>query len=148
MAFAPLFTPIRVGFLSLAVVVAGLAPAAAQTPPAPAGTTPPPLPAPETVVARVGGQDILMADLLDIYSRLPAQYRERPIQMLFPSLRDRAVDSRLLGQAALDAKVGERPLAKRRIRAAIDDVVAQIFRLKKSKPCSPKRSCGRAMTRR
>ena len=43
MAFAPLFTPIRVGFLSLAVVVAvaGLAPASAQTtgaqtPPAPA----------------------------------------------------------------------------------------------------------------
>ena len=45
MAFAPLFTPIRVGFLSLAVVVAGLAPASAQTtgaqtPPAPAGATP------------------------------------------------------------------------------------------------------------
>ena len=65
MAFASLFTPIRVGFLSLAVVVAGLAPASAQTtgaqtPPAPAGATPPPLPAPETVVARVGDQDILM----------------------------------------------------------------------------------------
>ena len=132
MAFAPLFTPIRVGFLSLAVVVAGLAPASAQTtgaqtPAAPAGATPPPLPAPETVVARVGDQDILMADLLDMYSRLPQQYRERPIQMLFPSLRDRAIDSRLLGQAALDAKVGDRPVAKRRIRAAIDDVVAQIF---------------------
>ena len=115
-----------------AVVVAGLAPASAQTtgaqtPPAPAGATPPPLPAPETVVARVGDQEILMADLLDMYSRLPQQYRERPIQMLFPSLRDRAIDSRLLGQAALDAKVGDRPVAKRRIRAAIDDVVAQIF---------------------
>ncbi len=126
MAITAFFNPAQVGKLSLAAALAVLMSGAAMAQTA-AGSGAAMVPPAATIVAKVGDHDVMFSDISELYARLPAQYRQRSIDALFPQLLERLIDSRLLGQAALDAGVDSRPDVKRRIKSAIDDVVAQVF---------------------
>lgn len=115
--------------LALLAVAAG-APANAQTGTAP--TTPPGQPAAETdpnkvVVARIGDSTITLADLAAMREDLPPQYRQMPLQAIYPALLERAIDGQLIAEAARAAKVGERADVRRRMRRAEDQVLSQVY---------------------
>ena len=126
MSMTAVFKPAQAGKLSLALALTVMVTSGAVAQTA-AGSGAVKTPPPSTVVAKVGDHEVLYSDISDVYVRLPAQYRQRSIDALFPQLLERLIDARLLGQAALDAGIDSRPDVQRRIKSAIDDVVAQVF---------------------
>lgn len=112
------------------LAVAAAAPAGAQTTsPAPADKaqqTPETDPA-KVVVARIGDATITLADLAAMREDLPPQYRQMPLQAIYPALLERAIDGELIAQAARSAKLGERPDVQRRLRRAQDQVLSQVY---------------------
>ena len=129
-------------------------PVAAQQPAAPQGAPPPalqgaPPPAPQgaqapgqkppakppaqaaqplkdPVVATVNGQPIRLSELEIAQQALPQQYRNMPLQAVFPALLDRIVDSKLVVQEGKKSKVTEDPAFKKRM-AFVEDQVLQDF---------------------
>src|SRR5690349_15589834 len=127
---------LRLALLSGAVaLVAG--PVLAQTPPAKPPAAPaapaakPPAAAAPTavkdpVVAVVNGQPIRLSELEVAQQSLPQQYRNMPLQAVFPALLDRIIDSKLVVQEGKKNKVNEDPAFKKRM-AFVEDQVLQDF---------------------
>jgi len=112
----------------LSAAVAG-SPVLAQTAPASSAA---PAAADETdplkmVVATVGDGSITLADLVAMRESLPAQYRQMPLQALYPHLLERAIDGYLIAQAARATDLRERADVKLRIRRAEDEVLSQVY---------------------
>ena len=112
------------------------APAQAQTQPQPqtqaghppAGQAPAALPDPATtVVGVIGEEKLYLADILAMVDRLPEQYRQTPLPILFPALLDRAIDGRLIAIAARDKGYDKRDDVQRRVRAAENDVISEAY---------------------
>jgi peptidyl-prolyl cis-trans isomerase C len=142
--------PLRLIVLCCAVAaIAG--PAVAQQPAAPQGAQPPatsqqaPPPAAQgapkppakppaqaaqplkdPVVATVNGQPIRLSELEIAQQSLPQQYRNMPLQAVFPALLDRLVDSKLVVLEGKKNKVNEDPAFKKRM-AFVEDQVLQDF---------------------
>lgn len=53
----------------------------------------------DTVVARVNGAEIKQSDVALAYARLPDQYRQAPINVIFPQIVQQLVDGELLNSA-------------------------------------------------
>jgi peptidyl-prolyl cis-trans isomerase C len=107
------------------------APAAGQKPPAkPPAAVVAPAPAAQPlkdpVVATVNGQPIRLSELEVAQQALPQQYRNMPLQAVFPALLDRIVDSKLVVQEGKKSKVTEDPAFKKRM-AFVEDQVLQDF---------------------
>lgn len=101
------------------------APAAQAKPPAP--TAQPAQPAlKDPVVATVNGQPIRLSELEVAQQSLPQQYRNMPLQAVFPALLDRIVDSKLVVQEGKKSKVNDDPAFKKRM-AFVEDQVMQDF---------------------
>lgn len=98
------------------------APAAPAKPPAQAAQ--PALKDP--VVATVNGQPIRLSELEVAQQSLPQQYRNMPLQAVFPALLDRIIDSKLVVQEGKKSKVTEDPAFKKRM-AFVEDQVLQDF---------------------
>jgi peptidyl-prolyl cis-trans isomerase C len=111
---------------------AGQAPAGqapAQKPPAkpPAAVAAPAAqPLKDPIVATVNGQPIRLSELEIAQQALPQQYRNMPLQAVFPALLDRIVDSKLVVQEGKKSKVNEDPAFKKRM-AFVEDQVLQDF---------------------
>jgi peptidyl-prolyl cis-trans isomerase C len=136
----------RVRFLRLiavccAVAATGLSAMAQQpaTPqPAPQGAQPKPpaakppaaaapaQPLKDPVVATVNGLPIRLSELEVAQQSLPQQYRNMPLQAVFPALLDRIIDSKLVVQEGKKNKVNEDPAFKKRM-AFVEDQVLQDF---------------------
>ena len=115
----------RAAAFAAILAMAGTGPLAAQTsaPAAPAG-----LPNPETtVVAEVGEEKIYMIEILQLIQTLPQQYRQAPLQALYPALLDRAIDARLLTKAGKAAGVGESEEVVRRVESARNEIISEVF---------------------
>jgi len=123
--------------LLLALMVLS-APALAQTQPAPAPASPAPTaatpatptpatPAPpqnaETVIAKVGSEEIHAADLADAAQNLPEEVRGLPPSMLYPMLLDQLIDRRVIVQAAKKQGLERDPVVQRAIARASDTVL-------------------------
>ena len=93
-------------------------------PPAQAVQAPAPLKDP--VVAIVNGQQIRLSELEVAQQSLPQQYRNMPMQAVFPALLDRMIDSKLVVQEGKKNKVNEDPAFKKRM-AFVEDQVLQDF---------------------
>lgn len=96
----------------------------AQKPPAakpPAGQ-----PLKDPVVAIVNGQQIRLSELEVAQQSLPQQYRNMPLQAVFPALLDRIIDSKLVVQEGRKNKVTEDAAFKKRM-AFVEDQVLQDF---------------------
>jgi peptidyl-prolyl cis-trans isomerase C len=142
MSFCP--RPLRLVVLCCAAaVLAGSAaaqqPASPQTPPAqkpPAqapAQKPPAQPQPQAaqplkdpVVATVNGQPIRLSELEVAQQSLPQQYRNMPLQAVFPALLDRMIDSKLVVMEGKKSKLNEDPAFKKRL-AFIEEQVLQDF---------------------
>jgi peptidyl-prolyl cis-trans isomerase C len=127
---------------------ASFGPAMAQTPPAASetpglkpGTMPKavlPAPAPasppavfkDPVVATINGQPIRLSELEVAQQALPPQYRNMPLQAVFPALLDRIVDSKLVVQDGRKNKVGDDPAFKKRM-VFVEEQVIQDFWLQR-----------------
>jgi len=128
--------PLRLIAMCCAAAIAGSA-AAQQpaTPPAappaqkPAAKPPaqqPAQPLKDPVVATVNGQPIRLSELEVAQQTLPQQYRNMPLQSVFPALLDRMIDSKLVVQEGKKTKLNEDPAFKKRL-AFIEDQVLQDF---------------------
>lgn len=81
----------------------------------------------KVVVARIGDTTVTLADLAAMRDELPPQYRQMPLQAIYPALLERAIDGQLIAQAARAAKVGERADVQRRVQRAEDQVLSQVY---------------------
>ena len=79
------------------------------------------------VVAKVGEDTVTLADLIAMREDLPAQYRQMPLEAIYPALLERAIDGRLIANAARATAIGERDDVKRRVRRAEDQVLSQVY---------------------
>ncbi len=123
----PILRSAAVAAIALLAAAAAASPALAQTAPAApatAGAMPDPA---TTTVARVGDDKITLADLIAMREDLPPQYRQMPLQMIYGALLERAIDGRLIANAARKANLVEREDVKQRIRRAEDQVLSQVY---------------------
>ena len=105
--------------LGAALVSLALLPCAlhAQTPPA---GKPAVGPGPETVIARVNGIEIRLADLNVLMSSLPEELRNQPPQQLYPQLLEQAIDGRALVVMAKKQSLDREAQVARLMQAASD----------------------------
>ncbi len=78
----------------------------------------------DPVVARVDDHEITRSDVEREVSSLPQQYQQMPFETIFAALRDRAINTALLSNAAEARDLDEEPAVKE----AIDDAVRLILR--------------------
>lgn len=94
-------------------------PSPAPQPPQPAAPQAPvPQPAPEAVIAKVGGDEIHYADLQDALQGMPEQLRQLPPTMLYPMLLDQLVDRQVIVQQARKEQLQDDPKVKAAIQRA------------------------------
>lgn len=96
--------------------------ALAQTP-APAT----PAKGPDPVVARVDGQTILQSDVLAVQHSLPAQYQQLPIEVLYPAILDRLIETKLVANAGRKDKMQNDDEVKRRVANYEEQVIQQLY---------------------
>ena len=101
-------------------------PAQAQ---APAAAPPPGAPAaaaegrPDTVVARVGGEEIHLSDMAEAAQTLPEEVRSMPPAVLYPMLLDQMIDRKALVLAARKQGLDKDPAVQRSIAHATDQAL-------------------------
>jgi peptidyl-prolyl cis-trans isomerase C len=95
---------------------------------APAAVAPlPPVQAAQgPIIATVNGLPIRLSELEVAQQSLPQQYRNMPLQAVFPALLDRIIDSKLVVQEGKKSKVTEDPAYKKRL-AFVEEQVLQDF---------------------
>jgi peptidyl-prolyl cis-trans isomerase C len=113
---------------TLTLSAANLAPVAAQTaapkPAAPAANANP-------VVGRVNGEAVLRSDVLREADALPPQFRQMPIEALWPVLLDRVIDRKLIAAAARKDGLANDADFKARMKDLEDRVLEQAFLVKR-----------------
>jgi peptidyl-prolyl cis-trans isomerase C len=94
----------------------------------------------DPVVATVNGQQIKLSDLEVAQQALPPQYRNMPLQSVFPALLDRLIDSKLVVADGRKHKVADDPAFKKRM-AFVEEQVTQDFWLQReiAKNVTPER---------
>jgi peptidyl-prolyl cis-trans isomerase C len=84
----------------------------------------------DPVVAIVNGQQIRLSELEVAQQALPPQYRNMPLQSVYPALLDRIIDSKLVVADGRKNKINDDPAFKKRM-AFIEDQILQDFWLQK-----------------
>ncbi|MBH67881.1 MAG: hypothetical protein CMM58_05975 [Rhodospirillaceae bacterium] len=85
----------------------------------------------EKIVAIVNGETIYLEEILDMAKKLPSQYRKLSLDVVYPSLVDRAVDARLVRDAGRKNGFASDPDVKSRMKQIEGQVISEIF-LKKT----------------
>jgi peptidyl-prolyl cis-trans isomerase C len=121
--------------IALAAPALAQQPAAKPQPPAqPAKPVQPPqanTAAPkDPVVAIVNGQQVRLSELETAQQALPPQYRNVPLQSVYPALLDRMIDTKLLVADGRKNKIADDPAYKRRM-AFLEEQVLQDFWLQR-----------------
>ncbi len=80
-----------------------------------------------TVIATVDGQEITAGNVALFYLSLPPQYREMPMEQVFPQLVERLVDQKLIAAAAQKAGIPARPDVKARLLMLQEGMFNQIY---------------------
>jgi peptidyl-prolyl cis-trans isomerase C len=109
-------------FASAAALVASLlalAPAAIAQSPKPAEADP--------IVATVDGAPIYRSDVLAVQRTLPAQFQQLPIEVLFPAVVERLIDTRLVVNAGRKDGLATDAEVKRRIAGMEDRVIQEVY---------------------
>jgi peptidyl-prolyl cis-trans isomerase C len=108
-----------------ALIVAALAlPLLAHTPAFGQGTAPAPA---DSVVATVNGTEITGADVQAFFETLPPQYRQIPLDQIYPQLVERLVDQRLLAEAARGAGIADTPAFKKQLKMLTDGLLQEAY---------------------
>jgi peptidyl-prolyl cis-trans isomerase C len=80
----------------------------------------------DPVVATVNGQPVRLSELEIAQQSLPQQYRNMPLQAVFPALLERLIDSKLVVQEGKKSKTNEDPAFKKRM-AFVEEQVLQDY---------------------
>ena len=80
-----------------------------------------------TVLATVDGQEITAGNVALFYESLPPQYREMPMEQVFPQLLERLVDQKLIAAAARKAGIAARPDVQARLSMLQEGMLNQIY---------------------
>lgn len=92
--------------------------------PAPAaGAANPAAPKPDTVLAKVNGQDVRVSDLSDLARSLPEEYRSMPAQVLYPMLLDQEIDRLAVVDLARKQGLDKDPAVAKQIQRAEDQAL-------------------------
>lgn len=129
--------PLRAGSVTSALIPAMVAAMAAFVPPAIAqqtATEAKTVPADQaaidpatTVVATIDGKPIYLAEILAQIQQLPQQYQQAPMEQIYPPMLDRAIDARLIANAAREAGLQEREDVKARVAQAENEIISEVF---------------------
>ena len=118
-------------FPAIAVSLVLSLPAYAQAPVSPTGAPPAPpasgaqpvSPAPDTVIARVGPDEIHASDLAEAAQNLPEELRGMPQQMLYPMLLDQLIDRKAIVIEGRKEGLADDPAVRRQIARAADTAI-------------------------
>lgn len=78
----------------------------------------------DVVVATVDGHKVMRSEVEMMAASLPPQYRQMPLQLIFPALRDQVVNAKLLAAEGRKQGLQNDPEVKRRL-AMIEDRLIQ-----------------------
>ncbi len=81
----------------------------------------------DPVVAKVDGVEIHRSDIDDVIQGLPQQYRQMPIEALFPVLRDRLVELQLVAAEGRKDNLAEDEEVRARMRKIEDRVIRDVY---------------------
>ncbi len=81
----------------------------------------------DPVVARVNGVEIHRSDIEDVIQGLPQQYRQMPIETLFPVLRDRLIELQLVAAEGRKEKLDQDEAVRERMRKIEDRVIRDVY---------------------
>jgi len=98
-------------------------------PPSAAAPKPPAAPA-DPVVAVVNGQKILLSEVQTAQNNLSPQYRQLPLQLIFPALLDQVIDSKLVSAEGRKANLQNDPEVKKRLMLLEDQLIQQAYLFK------------------
>lgn len=107
--------------LTFVVLLAGSAPSLAQQ----SGANM--KPADNPIVARVGGSEIRQSDVVVAYSRLPNQYRQVPINVIFSQIVQQLVDGELLAVAGRADDLDKDPQVLKQIAEFEKVAIQQVY---------------------
>ena len=80
-----------------------------------------------TIVATVDGQEITAGTVALFFQSLPPQYRQMPLEQVFPQLVERLVDQKLIAAAARKTGLADRPDVQARFRMLREGVLNQLY---------------------
>src|SRR6516165_10921208 len=132
----PLLAP-ALGLVCAAGLAAGHVVMAADQPPAPATANAPalgPLPPPNTVVARVDGTELHLADVEAAQQNLPPQAQKLPLEQIYPMLLDRLVDGMLITKAGRKEHLDRDPEVQDRLKHYEDRLIQEAYINRAVKP--------------
>jgi peptidyl-prolyl cis-trans isomerase C len=81
----------------------------------------------DPIVAIVNGAEIRRSELEVTQRRLPEQYRQLPLQVIYDPLLDQVINGRLLAAEAKKSQLESRPEVQAEITAAVDEVLRDNF---------------------
>ena len=125
----PLLAP-ALGLVCAAGLAAGHVVMAADQPPAPATANAPapgPLPPPNTVVARVDGTELHLADVEAAQQNLPPQAQKLPLEQVYPMLLERLVDGELITRAGRKEHLERNPELQVRLKRYEDRLIQEAY---------------------
>lgn len=113
------FTPAAALLGSVLVLAPALIPALAQSP-KPADPNDP-------IVATVDGTPIYRSDVAAVQRTLPAQFQQVPIEVLFPAVVERLIDTKLVVNAGRKDGLATDAEVKRRMASMEDRVIQEVY---------------------
>lgn len=81
----------------------------------------------DPAVAVVDGVTILRSDVLQMQRSLPPQFQQMPMEVLYPVLVERLIDTKLLYEAGSKAKLTDDAEVKRRVRQFEERVIQETY---------------------
>lgn len=81
----------------------------------------------DPVVATVDGSPIYRSDVIAVQRTLPAQYQQLPIEVLFPAVVERLIDTRLVVNAGRKENLQNDDEVKRRLAGLEDRVIQEVY---------------------
>jgi peptidyl-prolyl cis-trans isomerase C len=113
------FAPAAALVASALVLAPVLLPAVAQSPK--------PVDPNDPIVATVDGAPIYRSDVIAVQRTLPAQFQQLPIEVLFPAVVERLIDTKLVVNAGRKDGLAGDDEVKRRIAGLEDRVIQEVY---------------------
>jgi peptidyl-prolyl cis-trans isomerase C len=112
---------------SAAIFAAPVAYAAGPASVPPAAAAGAGLPPADTVVARVNGDELTLADIEAAQQSLPQEAQKMPLAQIYPMLLDRMVDGMLVAEAGRKEHLDQSPQVQRRFKLLQDRLIQQAY---------------------
>ena len=81
----------------------------------------------DPVVATVDGQDIKRSEVFQLIASLPDQFKQVPLDQLFPFAEEQVINQHLIGKHADAANLANDPEVKKDLATAQQQIVRQVY---------------------